>query len=447
MAASLLDQLRRSPRRASVLAGLCVVALGGLLVGLHVRDYERVSPSDELQHYDYLVRLMRDGEVVRRGDLFAEESLRTEACQGLDAPFSIPRCGLHRYRAGDFQEGGYNTAYIHPPTYYGISGAGAAALSAATGSDSLFTTGRLMGTVWLMGALALLWLAMGELGVPWSARAVSVVLVMTAPVVLEATATINPDATALFAGSSVLYAVLRWERHRRWWPTALAATFALALKSTNIIALVVGLAYVGLRQLEGRRASRASGSEPMPRESLVLAASILGGAGLVAILWVGVSSAMALVPTEEIPMAARFHADSIGVADVLRNTNTGFTPLDTPYIPAELATAWAAPVAVLVDRLFLVGLGVAAFASPTGSRMRAIALATLVALAVVGPAFVVANFVLQGTYVDIPRRYGLAAVPGMVVALTFILRDRRVLVVVGAASGVALLATVRGLLG
>lgn len=435
-------------RRASLFAAVAVTAFACLIVVLHVADYTRLSPYDELQHYDYLTRVVRDGDIVRRGDLFGQEALHTEACQGLDGALDIPPCGRASYRPQDFQERGFNTAYIHPPVYYAISGSIAAGLSWVVGSDSLFTTGRLSGVVWMAGAMILTWLAMAELGVTWTRRAVALLFVATAPVVMETTATINPDATALFAGAAVLLAVLRWERGGRWWPAALTATLALALKSTNVVALGLGIVYVAIRHVQQGRDTRWGTSDRAAlRNSLVMVGSMLAGAAAVALVWVAYSSSAARVPLLDIPMAAQFHVDSLSVRQLFANLDSGITALTTPYVPAEMHTLWIDQVSILVDRFFLIGVGIAAYASPAGSRMRALAVAAIVACCAVGPVFVLANFVLQETYVGIPRRYGLSIVPALAVALTVVLAHRRVLQVAGVASACISLATVSALLG
>jgi hypothetical protein len=436
-------------RRASLLAGIAVTAFACLIVVLHVSDYTKMSPYDELQHYDYLVRVMHDGDIVRRGDHFGQEALRTEACQGLDVPgYAIPPCGRITYEPTDFQERGINTAYIHPPVYYAISGSIAAGLSWIVGSDSLFTTGRLSGVVWMAGAMILTWLAMAELGITWTKRTVALLFVATAPVVMETTATINPDATALFAGAAVLFAVLRWERGGRWWPAALTAAFAVALKSTNIVALGLGVLYLLIRQVQqGRETRWGTVDRAALRRILLVLASMVAGAGVVALVWVAYSASVARVPTLEIPMAAQFHVDSLSIRQLLSNLDSGITALNTPYVPAEVHTAWIDQISILVDRFFLVGVGIAAFASPVGSRMRALGIAAIVACFAVGPTFVLANFVLQGTYVGIPRRYGLSIVPALAVALTVVLSHRRVLQLAGVVVAGISLATVHVLLG
>ncbi len=429
--------------RRGVVAGAAVVLFGALIVILHVADYTRVSPSDELQHYDYMVRVVRDQEVVHRGDRFTQEALRAEACQRLDAEFTPPPCRPGRYDPTTFQEGGFNTAYIHGPAYYAVSGTLAAGLSAAVGSDSLFTTGRLTGVLWLGAALVLIWLCMAELGIGWPVRTVVLSLVVTAPLVMEATSTINPDATALLAGAAVLYTVLRVEGGSRWWPAGLVAAAAVALKSTNLIAVGLGVLYLLVRHLQkGRIEAWGLRDRVAVRRSVLAIAVMVVGVTAVGAVWAAYSSASARVPASSIPMVRRFDADSIGLEELLANVPAGLTPLGDPYVPLEVKALWVEPVARLVDRLFLVGLGATALLGAPGSRPRALALATLVALALVGPIFVIVNFVFQGTYVEIPRRYGLSVVPALAVLLPGVLASRRVFQTIGAGTALVSLATV-----
>jgi len=434
-------------RRVRFIAAAALVAFGALIVILHVADYQRVSPSDELQHFDYMVRVVRDHEVVHRGDVFTQEALRTEACRGVDYDFPAPACRAGAYDPRQFQEGGYNTAYIHGPAYYAISGGIAAALSGAVGSDSIFTTGRLAGVLWLGAALVLMWLCMGEFGAGWPMRVVTLLLVITAPLVMEATSTINPDATALLAGAAVLYVVLRVERGARWWPAGLVAVGAVLLKSTNLVAVGLGVLFLIIRHVQKGRAEAWGLRDRAAVWRTVLVVGVMGaGTAAVGAVWAGYSSSTARVPAMTIPMVKRYHTESIGLRQVLRNVPTGITPLDTPYVPSEVKALWVEPAAQLVDRLFLVGLAVAALLGAPGSRQRALAMATLVTLALVGPLMVVVNFLFQGTYVDIPRRYGLSLVPALAVALPALLANRRVFQAVAASATLVSLGTVLALI-
>jgi hypothetical protein len=398
-----------------------------LIVALHVRDYTRVSPSDELQHYDYVVRVVRDHEVVRRGDQFTQEAMHTEACDGLDAEYRPPPCRPLPYQPPQFQEGGYNTAFIHGPVYYVVTGALAAVMSGIASTHNLFTTARLAGAFWLGLAVWLLWLAMGELKVDPMRRAVVLVLVITAPAVMESNAVITTDATALLAGAAVLYAVLRFERGASAWPAALAAMLAVALKSTNVMAVGVAVLYLLVRWMQDRG--------PLQRRAIAVGA-MSAGAVVVAGAWAVYSSAAARVPLLTIPMERRFHVASLGVREFGRNLAAGFTPMTPWHIPVEIRAFWMPSVAQLVDHLFLAGLVAAAVFGLARSRERALAVAVLISLLLAGPVFVLVNYVGTSTYVDIPHRYALSVLPAIAAVVPVLLADRRTMQLVGGGAAV-----------
>ena len=104
------------------------VALAVLVVALHVREYRPLSPIDELQHLDYLYKAP-SGHIVARGERIGEAALREETCRGLDAPIALPSCTAPAPLDPDeFQERGFNTASVHPPTYYFLTGTAAKAV-------------------------------------------------------------------------------------------------------------------------------------------------------------------------------------------------------------------------------------------------------------------------------------------------------------------------------
>ena len=250
---------------------LALVLFGGLLVGLHVHRYTQISPIDELQHIDYMYKV-HNGHLVPAGDKFGQDAMREEACRGIDAPLndSLPACDSKRFHPADFQEAGYNTAYIHPPTYYAIEGTIGWVLQKFTGVDSLVTTARLVGALWLAIFTVCMWFLMDDFEIPLLARATVIVLVLTSPTVLHASSTIQPDGTALAAGAAMVLATLRWEKGRwHWIVPALVGVVAVSLKVTN--GLVVGLCvlYLILRyvedRLEERRDAATTPRAAMPR--------------------------------------------------------------------------------------------------------------------------------------------------------------------------------------
>jgi len=418
-----------------------LVLLACVLVAGYVDTYRTVGPIDELQHIDYLYRAA-DGEIVASGDKVREPAMREEACRGIDAEKNddLPPCDAAELRPEQFQERGFNTAYIHPPTYYAITGTLARGLEILPGMSNFVTAGRAVGMAWLGLAVVLLWFVFADLGVRTSIRVPLLLLMICTPVTLHASSTITPDATALAAGSATLLAVLRWEARRAsWiWPVVVCA-LAIAIKATNGVAIVVALGYLGVRAVQGRRATPEAASEPQagadgasvvvgrPRTGLDIArllAAALAGVALVAVAWLAVSSSIQDVDPRDIPMTQRFQVDSIGYDEIRAKVNIGFTPLKDGYLPPfmntdrlQTLTTWSN---VLVGAGVIAGIAYAA----AGSRLRAIALAAVSASLLTGPALVLWSFFTSGIYVKNPPRYALAALPALLVACAVPLEQR-----------------------
>jgi len=89
-----------------------------VLVGLHTRTYTELSPIDELQHIDYVIKA-GEFEPPRVNDLVGFEAMSEAACRGVDAPGYVgPLCGLDEYDPANFQENGVNSAAGQFPFYY-----------------------------------------------------------------------------------------------------------------------------------------------------------------------------------------------------------------------------------------------------------------------------------------------------------------------------------------
>lgn len=445
------DRLAWFERRASGLALLLVVALAILLVGLHVRAYPIISPIDELQHIDYLDKASR-GEIVARGDRVGELAMRAEACRGIDAPIGLPACDAEVLRPSEFQEAGFNTAYIHPPGYYATSGVLARIGEALPVIDDLVTAGRLTGGLWLALACAVLWVAMGELGASRAARAALVVLVLASPTVLHSSATINPDATALLVGSGMLIAVLRWERGR--WPAAApcaVAAIAILIKSTHVAAVGAAILYVAARHLsswwesrqptEGGESQATAGSGVDLRtaysdrsSSLVVVrfvGSLVGAVLIASVAWVAVQGSIAKLPNEAIPMVQRLEVDTLEPLDVVGELGATVSPLQAPYVPGLLRSSSVLTAAETVNAAFLAAVVIGAVYGAVKSRHRSLAVAALVAMAAAGPLFVFVNFAFVGTFVEIPPRYGLSILPFGLAAAAVALERRPLLIATG----------------
>jgi hypothetical protein len=406
------------------LAGLLVFS--GLLVVVHVRAYTVLSPVDELQHADYLIKASH-GELVRRGDPVGLTALQEAACRGIAIPVeAAPDCKTSTVVPDWLRDQRVNSEELQPPTYYFVTGAAARVIRPVIGSSSLVTAGRVAGAAWLMGGVLVLWGIFALLDVPVLARVAVTLLVVSTPVVLHASATINNDTTALVAGGGVLLAALAWEKGRvPWFVVPIAAVIAVALKVTNVIGVGAVVVYLLVRVLP---------REPdLSRRLLAgMAVGVTAAVGVVGLAWVAWHDNLARAGPLANPNIARFQTGSLALSQVLGQLDAGVTPIrDVAHVVFLNLTVLTAAVLLLNWLLLGASVGAATFGA-RASRAEALGIGALVAIVATGPLFVISNYVSLSMFASIPGRYALSAVPVLAVVLALSLRKQWVLGVVGA---------------
>jgi hypothetical protein len=421
----------------------CVVALMALALGLvlgHVHNYGQISPVDESQHLDYLIRA-GEGHLVGLGDLIGQRTMRLETCHRLDAEFDVnlPPCVTDasvRLDPATFQEAGYNTAAIHPPTYYVIDGLVARVISATIPiSDDPLTTGRVAGALWLMAGVGAMWLLLRELGADRLIATSLIAITISAPTVLFASATITNDGTAIVCGSLLVWAVLRWERGRLSAViVCLAAALCAATKVTNLVVVLTVMIYLLMRcdrtrlhdvfAALGRRSRRRARNVASDLRRLVMCGAVPATAIGVMFIWQLIAQSIATVAISEIPMTQRYTVGTFPVGPFVDAWRQTFDPLFAPYLAPFMRTD-AVALGSGIAAVLLVVLTVAAMVTgAAGSRSRILAIAALSSALLAGPAIVAFNYLFQKVYVDIPFRYALVVVPAMVATVSTILRGR-----------------------
>jgi hypothetical protein len=402
--------------RRGLLPLATVLAIGACLVVLHVVAYTQLSPIDELQHVDYLIKASH-GQLLRRGDVLGREALREAACRGiLLAERGVPDCRTVAELPPTVKEQqGVNSEEIQPPAYYFLTGVVARVVRWALPLSSIVTAARLVGILWLGAGVAMLWAVLRRLGVPTLPRWGAATLVASAPVVLHATACVNNDATALVAGAGVLLAAVAWERGEAHWAVvAVAAFMAVAFKPTNVVGVGAAALYLVLRGFLG--------PDRAPRRASAMAGGLVGAALLASLVVLVIHDTTAKAGALANPNTVTFHVDTITVDQVITAIPSGVTPVQDPLLAPFLAVA---PVKVLILAsnwlLLACGLGLGLTAA-TGSRSEALAVGAIVACAVAGPAFVLVNYFSVHTFVAIPTRYSLSALPALAAALGLALR-------------------------
>lgn len=456
-----------------VLISLCAV-------GLHVHAYPKISPIDEMQHID---SLFKAPAIIGGGERIGQETMREEACRGLDYPYPLPPCSATDVYVPDAYPGsGYNTASINTPVYYTATKVMAKAIGLVLGNENLVTTGRLAGGVWLAIGLLVAYAAGRRLRLSRVALTASLMVIPTVSPVLMLSATITPDAMTIMVGALAVWALLYWESRpqNRWWVLLLVSVFAIAVKQTNILILGVGVVYLLIRWIAARRSTATRVAEPagpsgtvgeQPRtESSVVTrdidtesprsgtnslsasdpqglpegaaisssvvsvddltnarirywlptAAIVAGAGFMVVLWTIISSAAQIVPEASLPMTQMFAVTSFPIGGLVRTMGEYLNVFES-LGPVAGNPELALVVMRFASPLMIAGV-FAAVLLLKEPRIRALAAGLVIGATFGGVALVLIGYFVQGIYFGLPDRYGYSLIPGMAICLAAVTR-------------------------
>ena len=424
----------------------CCLALVVLVVALHVDKYTQLSPIDELQHLDYVIKA--PDAVIGRGERVGQEAMRTELCRGIDAPLAgLPPCDTPGPLDPEwFQERGYNTASVHPPTYYAVTSVLARVLEPLLGLEALHTAARLVGIFWLGAGIWLVWRLLVHLGTSPVSQLALLSLLIVSPTVVLASATISPDSTAVLAGAAVVAAVWLWDEGvvGAWVPGAVTVIM-LALKFTHVGAVVFAVAFLAVRSLQ-QAPLAAWRDSPVHRRHLRAAAVIAGSALAALMVWTVVQRVVEVEADPVIPMAEAMRATEFPTAQLFEQIDAGFSPLQNPYFTPPLRVPYLVGLNHVLDTAALLAVGSAAVFAAARSRERALAAATATAMLALGPVTVLSNYVTSSTLaVPIPPRYGLPLVSGAVVCAVPAMQRRWIRVGVTTLAAIVVALTVQRL--
>ncbi|MGH9265340.1 MAG: hypothetical protein ACRD1D_11675, partial [Acidimicrobiales bacterium] len=264
-------------------------------------------------------------------------------------------------------------------------------------------------------------------------------LVAAGPMLLQQWHYLTPDAANVLVGSLVMLAVVRWERSTGSGAAlvalAAAGVLAMAVKGPNVVVVVAGALYLLIRFVLSRRGEAARS----PRQYLMAAAALSGGAAVASLTWLVVRAALARDVTTPMEEAERV-SGLLRPAQVLENVARFVTVWDR-----EPSSVY--PLAVITSYLFVGSLLVALAVLARRDPRRALAMATVIVL-LAGPLLLVAlNFLVRDSYAIVEPRYGTTLVP-VQAAIAASLWSGRVLPAVGglaaAATGAVLLRLLSG---
>jgi hypothetical protein len=408
-------------RGAAALALFVCVLAPASLVGLQIDRNPRFSPVDEAAHLDYVNRVA-DGEIPRQGQRLQESTLREIACRGnaLEV-MKVPPCTSRRLRPDQFG-GAFQHEAQQPPTYYALTVPGRWVAEHVLGIESRLVATRVVGVVWLVAGLLLLWAAGRVMDVDPLALSAALLLLVAAPRVVFFTSTVSNDATAVpAAGVVALSAALAYGRDAPFVRIALFAAgfFAAACKATNLLPVVAVSALFGVAAIYGRA--------PAQRWSAVLrrwlrdgGALLLGGV-IAAGAWVLVHRTLALIDLKDEPTFRDLRSNPHGLDEVLRQAATFFQPLTDDLAVAVVSSATLGqdvqqPLHATLSFL-LMGSALAGLFVVPRRWPHVLGLISVPLLYAGGAAFGLAVVRTYGTNPGLSGRYALSLAPLLIIAL------------------------------
>lgn len=425
-----------------VCLGLFLVSL--LFVGLHQASYETLSPIDELQHVDFVIRA-GEFDIPLRNERVGQEAMAEAACRSVDAPgYEGPRCGLDEYDPADFQENGFNTAASQFPPYYVVTGVTARALTEIGVFDSKVTAARTLGALWAGAAWSVCWYLMALLGIRRRARTVALTLLLVTPLtIFHAGATVNADVSLMLTGALAVLATMKYEAGRLWWwwlPPIYAGL--LFVEATNILAIAACGAYLIVRQ--GSDATMPWRWRLAPLvipPSLFLFRTEIAGRVHEA-LFPPAPRASAGDRVSSAPMFVNHRIDEVSIDKVLGQLSSTFTPVRNPYFSPPLRSQVTIAGVELTNWLLISLMFATAFVVAVTDRAAWWARVTIAALLAAGPFYTFYFAYFSNQDFPAPARFALPLVPLMVVVVAASIQYGRVFLI---ASAVAALCAVNTL--
>ena len=364
---------------------------------------------DEIYYFDYALKSPSLG--VRIGEQVGVEAMTTAGCRGIEIwpEELIPECGDPQPDPNQLWQSGYNVMFQHPPAYFTITAVGGKVMSSLPGVHNKLTAYRLVGVLWLIAGMSLLWYALGLLGVGVISKAALVSLLGAPTAAVYVAASVHAGNARLIGGCLLLVALLLWEKGRwRWWSVPAVSGIAVWLSLNNAFAVGAIVAYL---------AYRAWKDEDRRRDLLVTATSSLAVAVVSVVGWQAWQNYRKLADVQDLPI----HQVSWGesgfqwqqIDDELRAV---FTPFRDQWLQTwEVLT----PLSGIADIGLILLMATTLVATSDKSTFRYFTAGVVTAMVGAGVVTMLSTFGAGYNYFQLtPARHGLALLPLAAVAIT-----------------------------
>lgn len=429
---------RWSTRRYVVIAAFCVALIG--VLGLYANNERVLSPYDEQQHLDYALKagglhLPADNERL------GQDAMRETACRGIDtAGLVVPECDSDAFDPATFPDLGYNTAAGALPGYYLPTGVLGGFIEAATPVSSPLLAIRIVSAIWFALGVAVFFALGRDFGSTVLQSAIVATLLAATPVIFTAATKATPDSMLFLTGGLVLLAATRWQQGRiGLWAPAAAATLAMLVDRSNLLALVVAGAFILTPLFTNQSWQRPRWPD---RGQPIDATS--AGTLLLAVFGMAILLTEFAVPALRELLTGSSGALTVDLPRFLNQARPPFSrsvflgsfpnmvsPVAQGYLPDLAEDETYRSLTALVNWLVIGGaFGTAAWASAR-SVQRRLGAATATVMVLAGPMLSTGQWLLGGLYFTLPARYGLPMMPALGVTLALSIRGRALTVVIG----------------
>lgn len=411
---SLPTRQRLRPLLPDLLAALIIAAVTALICLPGIARFAGVSLYDEMTHADYAYRIAFENRVPRAVEPLAGPILEEWACRPTEWNPDDSLCLLAEAgeaEPGQFPAEGTNYNGFHPPLYYALTGWGARAITALTGSNiSLFVAMRIMSAVWLSAGLIAFYgvLRLWVKGRPLS-LAITLALAST-PAIASFGMQVNPDAAAVLAGTAALYLAWRVVHGK---PSVLAAAIlAFLVASTKLLAVVAVFSVVTVALLRAIMRIRTDS-----RETTLLWAGPFGGA----LLGTGLSyvlseilTRMAGPPTQDNPIIGLSTSELTGpfTRPLIDTLAINADLVSVYWLPQELDSAIWQMVARLTGMLLIAAVAILLTVHRPLEGEFTVALSTLAGALSVPIVIQIRQILINNDYfAGVAARYSITIIP------------------------------------
>lgn len=411
-----------SPRVTDVIVSVCLILASVVLSLVQVPQHATVSPIDEYVYIDYLAKVPTQ-LVVRHGEETGEYARNYLSCHGVRTIGFYPESFCTDWQPADVERmpnEGKNAADIYTPVYFAATWLMAQPVQ-WLGVDDLTAAGRYTGWTWLGAAAVLLYLTLRRWKVaPLVAGSAGLLLVGSLPAYWSNTY-ISTDATALLAGSLMLFGLTLFSRpgRRAPWLFILFGVLVTAAKLQNLTAVAVaGVVLLILAISDARRGERGGRLRAFVRDRRVIAAVVaVVASAAVQVVWVFVRQMIAVgsSPDQGVSSPVSKKALILEVFKFFPGVANGAIAPDILGFPAPV-------IATMTTWVIVAGvLGLLAV-SRRGTMQEALALGTFAVALVAAPLLAIATIAVEGYYFALPLRYGMPLLPFMLAcaALLFV---------------------------